>query len=212
MHALVKPRKVQVGLRERILCTRCETIVSAYERRFKGYWYGPLGLPRLISSTMVTLDCPDIEGFRLFHLSVLLRASFATMFFGAVSLGSYYEGALRACVLRGKAPPPTHFPIVGNVLVDDAGCVMHHLIVGATRSVLPETRMRVYCMTYAGCEWYFFVTDHPTREQALIAGAISSSGRITLVVSHQAKSLTGRTLIAQLRRAKEAGRLRRGGF
>lgn len=198
----VKPLKVQVGRREFLLCNKCETIISKYEGWFRKYWYGPAGLPQQVHTSPLILECPDIDIFRLFHLSVLLRASLSGKFFRAVSLGDHYEAILAKSVLTGKVPPHSHFPIMGCVLVDDKGYVMHHLIVGAIRGIHPNNRTRAYHLTYAGCEWVFVVTDHPSREDAVVAETISPTGKIMLSVSHHRESMTGHNFITQFRKAR----------
>jgi hypothetical protein len=148
--------------------------------------------------------------FRLFHLSVLLRASLARRFFRDVSLGAHYEGVLRKSILKANVPPHGHFPIIGTVLVDDRRHVMHNLVVGASRSILPDSRTRAYVLTYAGCEWLFVVTDHPSPRDAEVADAVAPTGKVALLVSHHVESMTGRSIITQLQKARAAGRLKRG--
>jgi hypothetical protein len=206
-HKSVKPTKVQVGRRELLFCGNCEGIVSRYEQWFHGYWYGPSGLPQQVHTKSLVLDCPNVEMFRLFHLSVLLRASLSRRYLREVSLGDHYEAVLGKSILTGKAPPHSHFPIIGSVLVDDKGFVMHNLIAGATRNILHESRTRAYGMTYAGCEWLFVVTDHPSAKDARFAQAVSLAGKVTLLVTRHVQSMTRRNIIAQLQKAKAAGRM-----
>ena len=137
-------------------------------------------------------------------MSVLLRASFAQKYFRNVSLGQHYEDVLRKCLLEGKVPPRTHFPILGVVLVDDNRNVVHNLIAGADHRIMSSSRTQTYRITYAGCEWGFFVTDHPSQELLSVAEAITRDGRITLLVMHQAQSITVRNIITMLRNARSA--------
>jgi len=111
-------------------------------------------------------------------------------------------------MLAGQSPPHRHFPILGCVLVDDDRQVMHELVAGATRSILPPQRTRAYSLTYAGCEWYFLVTDHPAAREVEIAEAVSLAGEITLLVHHHLQSNSGQSIVAGLRKAQAAGRLK----
>ena len=72
------PRK---GLRERLLCDECEGRLSRYETYFAGVWYGESGLPAVIPEEATAVAKSDLDSvlFKLFHLSILWRASVATI-------------------------------------------------------------------------------------------------------------------------------------
>ena len=79
----------QKGKREYLLCSKCEGILNTkYEKSFPKYWYGSDGLPKRIDSDHIVLKNADCNKFKLFHLSVIWRAS-VSIDFGSISLGAY---------------------------------------------------------------------------------------------------------------------------
>ena len=82
------------GLRQALLCDDCERLLSKYESYFSSVWYGPQGLPSEIPSGvgLVTKSGLDYTLFKLFHLSILWRASAAKLKdFHGVALGRHEE-------------------------------------------------------------------------------------------------------------------------
>src|SRR5437868_2676993 len=71
-------RIIQKGLREYLLCQECETHLSGIENDFKTYWYDTPALPERIRTPVVKITGFDYRVFKLFHLSILWRASVAT--------------------------------------------------------------------------------------------------------------------------------------
>ena len=66
----------QQGMRDRLLCGDCEQYLNRhFEQPFQSYWIMADSLARLGTSEMVVLADVPYEAFKLFHLSVLWRAS-----------------------------------------------------------------------------------------------------------------------------------------
>jgi|GEM_PF-1198760 len=190
--------KVQQGDREYLLCRTCEGIVNRYETTFNEQWYGATGLPEHVTGKWVSVSEIDSRAFRLFHLSILLRASVAKRCFTYVSLGKHYEEALRCFVREGVAPPDSHYPLCGFVLVDNGGRVMHEIVFGAVPKIDRANRTRAYVFAYAGCEWWFIVTDHPTPAEIKISTLLSPHG-IRLGVKRFHESETRDRFLKQVR-------------
>jgi len=172
-------RTIQKGLREYMLCASCEGCISKYELQFKNYWYDDPGLPQKMDLRYegIQMAGADYASTKLFHLSVLWRAGMARRFRN-VSLGPYYSKTIGQMLLNSDPGSPESFPVFGTVLIDRDGTVNHGIITEPVRSRFEHSR--VYFMCYAGCEWNFTVTDHPTKAQAEVARAIDASGNIWL--------------------------------
>jgi len=155
---------MQKGIREYLFCAECEARLNVYESAFAHYWF-KRALPHLPAEAAgARINGFDYTAFKLFHLSILWRASLSSHnFFRAVSLGRY-EQKIRHMIWEGEAGPEEHFPIIGVLLVDreDGGAIRKELITPFTPAKLYNCH--VYCSCYAGCEWLWFVTDHPNHE------------------------------------------------
>ncbi len=83
--------KLQKGFRERLLCPDCEAFLNeSYEKYFKEIWFDLGKCPSTTDERVIRVDGLDYRRFKLFHLSVLWRASISTREeFSAVSLGPH---------------------------------------------------------------------------------------------------------------------------
>jgi len=190
-------RVIQKGKREYLLCSRCEGILNNYEKRFSEYWYGPNGLPDRVNGDHLVLRDADYHIFKLFHLSVIWRISVSTSF-SSITLGPYND-ALRRILFNDNSVPQNHYPIIGCVMTDDDGRIVHHEVSAPLMGHHDGSRR--YTLRYAGCEWMIIITDHPTRTQMHLSDAISTDGTITLLAMHFAKAHVGQAVINALRRA-----------
>jgi len=98
-----------LGIKEELLCGKCERQFGEYERIFRGNFYtGPRDKPRKkpITSPTRTVAYPP---FKLFLLSLLWRASVASgTFFRNVALDSEHESKI-ASALLAESPGPESF-------------------------------------------------------------------------------------------------------
>lgn len=154
-----KRRLIQKGLREYLLCDDCEGKLSKWENQFKQYWYSTPALPQTVPPGPVTIRGFDYAAFKLFHLSILWRASVASSDnFNTVSLGTHEE-KIRQVLLSANPGPEHHYPLVGQVLTDEKARVAYGLVGKPQRSELEGKQ--AYYTAYAGVEWCFIVTDDP---------------------------------------------------
>jgi len=193
-------RTIQKGLREHLLCESCEARINSYEQRFKAYWYDSPGLPRKVdlSRKALRMAGADFASTKLFHLSVLWRAG-VSKWCKLVALGPY-TARIAELLRTGELGPPGSFPIFGTVLVDEDGTVHHGLVTEALRSRFGHSH--AYCMCYAGCEWFFIVTDHPTAEEAELSQGIDANGNLWLPYRHWLQPRSMQIALERLRRGR----------
>jgi hypothetical protein len=157
--ALPYVRRLRKGLRERLLCTECETHLSRYEQYFASVWYGPSGLPAILSmGEAVCKSGLDYPIFKLFHLSILWRASVSALDdFAGVTLGPHEE-RLRKMILTGNPGAISDYRLAASVLLRPNSRTVHTGIIGA------PSRQRVgshsyYSSVYAGCIWHCLMSN-----------------------------------------------------
>lgn len=191
-------RTMQKGFREYLLCSCCEGKLSKHERSFDKYWYGPDGLPDRIDGDALVLLNADYHTFKLFHLSIIWRASVSTAF-SDISLGPHYDESIRK-ILRYDSPvPQSHYPIIGCVLTDDNGHI-HPQVARPNKS--KNGSSTCYTLSYAACDWVIIITDHPTLKQIELGETITTEGRITLLAMPFYKAPVGQATIAGLQQIR----------
>ena len=164
-----KVETVQIGYREKMLCSDCETFLSGYESKFKKLWMDtiPPDFNHLATKPLkdvISVEVPDYDAFKLFHLSVFWRAVVSTGFkIGSISLGRY-EDEIAALIREGKPGQVGDFPFFGVLNLDENGRPV------ATVSKLAKLKGRYkghhfYMMSYAFCDWFFVVARHDPRAE-----------------------------------------------
>lgn len=151
-------RATQIGKREHLLCEQCDNgRIGAYDTYFKRFWFDGPALPSVIAGDTVVVRGADYARFKLFHLSVLWRASVSSdPGFRNVRLGPYGE-KLRVMLLDGDPGPQEAYPIWGTVILMDDRSAAYEVVSSPLRSKLGA--FTVYYMCYGGCEWSFVVND-----------------------------------------------------
>jgi hypothetical protein len=145
----------------------------------------------------------DYRRFKLFHLSILWRASIATLAdFGAVELGEHAE-SLRRMILAGDAGSASMYPVAGTLIVRPGdGAVIHDLI--AFHASFIQNGKLAYSAIYCGCAWRVVLgedaRDTPDR--------LREDGRLTLGVASLAE-LTGLLEILEPHYRDAVGRAKR---
>ena len=179
---------IQKGYRGNLLCDDCEQFLNTnYENPFKTYWYDGNALPDPVppptspGDDLILVTGFDYTTFKLFHLSILWRASVATGDrFNTVSLGPYEE-KLRQMLLNTAPGPVDHYPMFGQLLVKDQRRVCYGLVGKPQQSRYGQSH--VYYACYAGVEWAIFVTDHPgSDEQGMLSLTPQATGTMPLAV------------------------------
>ena len=153
---------VQAGYREKMLCQKCEVLLSVYETKFTKLWMAtiPPDFNHLATGPEdgITVKVPDYADFKLFHLSVFWRAAVSTGFKSdpRISLGKY-EAQIAQMLRDGDPGKPGDFPLLGQLILDENGRPVP-LVTGLAKGTGRfEGRHHHYMMNYAYCDWTFIV-------------------------------------------------------
>lgn len=155
-------RLIQKGIREPLLCEHCEQYINEHcEKPFRAQWFETSPLPTTWAVDDIFWGNFDCSSFKLFHLSVLFRASVSSLpTYQAVSLGPHEEH-IRSLILRRDPGPSWRYPIFGYAVV-------HHETWTPVRMISAPERVsfnghRCYGMMY-GVYWCFCTSSHRNRE------------------------------------------------
>jgi len=152
---LKRDRHHQKGIREKLLCVKCEQLLSEFESYVSKLLNGGVGLLVRREENRLHLSDLDYRLLKLFQLSVLWRASVSSLSeFAQVKLGPHEE-AIRLMLLAGNA---------GSA--DEYGCIMSlvmHESIPLTALVVPPTWARfgghrAYCFVFGGMVFVYVVT------------------------------------------------------
>ena len=149
---------VQKGIREKLLCQKCETKLSRYEKYAKELI---LEIPNFVRDNNLELlfsDSVDYLKLKLFQLSILWRASVSSnALFQQVKLGPH-EDKIRAMINE-------EYP--GKV--SDYGCLMFITLDVSLLLTIIQSPFRfkkrvdghtAYKFATGNLDWIFFVTSH----------------------------------------------------
>jgi hypothetical protein len=152
-------RYEQKGLRHRLLCDDCEGYLNTnFEDPFKRYWIDQNPLGRHAEQEAIILDDADYAQFKLFHLSVLWRASVCKLApFSSVALGPHEEW-IRQMLLAKDPGPAWTYPIMCVAIVGDDGVTQRNFFASPLPSRL--SGHRGYTFTFCGCQWLYLVSSH----------------------------------------------------
>lgn len=170
----------QKGIRSELLCEDCEGLINdSYEKPFRKYWIEGKALAPLQEGSVVVLDRIDYGSFKLFHLSVLFRASASDHpNYREVDLGPHTE-QIRRMIMNGMPGPDSQYPIVCLAVEGTDGEIWDEL-------VGPAHRVKLYghwgyYFTFAGAQWMYFVSSHPAPDIEVIS--LTASGTLPIVKS-----------------------------
>ncbi len=182
----------QKGLRERLLCDSCESLLSGYET----YAVDALSNPTVEGLSggrgLVSLEGIDYSRYKIFQLSVLWRASISSLdFFTKVNLGEKHEKMIRGMIYSGTAGPLWRY-----------GCMVFFL--SSEESVVEQIIMQpehfkfgkhhMYRFVLGGMVWVYIVSSHrATSRQGIYSKMITVSGELSTlkIPIEDLKFLTG---------------------
>jgi hypothetical protein len=97
-----KKRKfMQKGIREKLLCKKCEGILSPLEKYANGIFNGGIELRMEKENDRMIIEGLDYIKFKLFIISILWRASISNLdFFSKVKLKTNQENKLKEMILN----------------------------------------------------------------------------------------------------------------
>jgi hypothetical protein len=155
---------LQKGLRFPLLCQRCEGFLNTnYEDPFKRFWLDGQQLAGFSPGETRVILGIDYAKFKLFHLSILWRASVcAHPAFDFARLGRHAD-EVREMLLAHDPGPGWLFPIAGGALIDDDDGVVAHGLV-ATPLAATIRGHPAYVFAFCGCRWFYFRNSKPVTE------------------------------------------------
>ena len=188
MHVLKKgnskPKNLQHNLDvyEKLLCADCEEnlLNKKYEKYFHKIWYLDKILPTIATSDFFEIPKLDYASFKLFHLSILWRASISSLApFAMVSLGNEQEELIRQMLLNGDPGQPNDYQIFGALLLSrGTNKVLDGFIVSPT--LQEYYGLQIYQFTFGGCAWHYVVGDQLIED--FLPFSLSASGSLRLRV------------------------------
>ncbi len=179
---VLNPTPIQKGLREKLLCSQCENLIAnQYEDYFAKLWYIEAPPPSTTTERFLKLKGLDYSLFKLFHLSILWRASISSLAsFSAVSLGPDEDRVRQMLTLKDPGQP-SEFQVFGIVLLfPDSNEVLDGLIASPTCHSFQGSQ--IYMFVFGGCAWFYVTVNKSSDIISRIA--LSASGTMTLPVRH----------------------------
>ncbi|WP_423709583.1 hypothetical protein [Undibacterium sp. WLX3042] len=168
---------VQDGAKELLLCEDCEQHINEhYEKPFKAFWLDNSPLPDPWQDEDPRWITTDYKSFKLFHLSVLFRASISSLpMYSAVDLGPHTD-RLRIMLLNEDPGREYEYPIGGYG-------VIHHENRQLIKMITKPQSFRLggkpcYAIMYGGVEWWFSVSSE--RNPKFDQFSLKEDGRICL--------------------------------
>jgi hypothetical protein len=187
-----RPKLIQKGFREYLLCSECEGVLGKYESYFAMLWYqSSKRLPASTRRNSCYFKGLDYTRFKLFHLSILWRASVSSLdgFFHAF-LGPH-EDTIRSMLLTADPKTQSDYPIAGSVVLKPGSRkIFHGLIMPPSASTIDGVQI---CMSvFGGCVWQYAVGTIPTFLSRL---TLKDDGRLTMPVIDAQTNETIRTFL-----------------
>lgn len=166
---------LQKGIREPLLCESCEQYINERcEKPFRSQWFDTSPLPTKWDIEDRHWGRFDYSSFKLFHLSVLFRASVSSLpTYRAVSLGPHEE-RIRAMILARDPGPPSLYPIYGYAVVHDETRALMRIV--SAPEVMTFNGHRCYGIMFGGAHWYYDVSSH--RNRHLEIAGLRADGRM----------------------------------
>lgn len=171
----------QKGVRSKLLCQSCESLINdRYEKPVKAYWYDEDALaPFRAGKDAGWLINIDYSSFKLFHLSVLFRASVsAHPNYREVDLGPH-EDRIRQMLLNREPGEEWQYPIMCSAVAGPRGHVWDKLV-GVARRIKQYGHWG-YHFTFSGAQWMYLVSSHPSK--AIEGIYLSQQGRLLVAKS-----------------------------
>jgi hypothetical protein len=150
---------LQKGIREPLLCEDCEQHINEhYEKPFREQWLQKSPLPTVLAVHHIHWGNFDYSSFKLFHLSVIFRASVSSLAtYQAVSLGPHEE-RIRNMILSRNPGLPWQYPMFGRVVVQPE--TRSPFLMVSAPELLSFKGHRCYGMMYGGVYWCFCISSH----------------------------------------------------
>jgi len=153
---------LQKGHREKLLCESCEGQFAQYEGYVARVWYEQNAIPSLVFTDEVVISDLDYPQFKLFHLSLLWRASVSSIhMYAEIQLGPHQE-RIGQMLLNQDPGTPEDYGFLANVLVADDGHVVHGLLRQPRMS--QQARLKTCQFVFGGCAWTYLIEGNPGKD------------------------------------------------
>ena len=164
-----KTRPIQKGLREYLLCRKCEGDLGEIERRIAGVW----DIPDTFENRLFEFPQSSYCDLKIFFLSILWRSSVSSLpEFKGVTLGQDGE-TIRGQLLRQECGPSTQFPIIARLLVSPVQSATYKwLILSPIAASFRGNQSWIF--VFGGFAWLFTLGS---SRDALSDGALPEIGR-----------------------------------
>lgn len=162
-----------------LLCGECEQFLNnRFEQPFQRYWMAGNALAALETKRSTRLIGIDYGPFKLFHLSVLFRASVCDRpEFAEVDLGTEAAEEIRQMILKEDPGPAWKYSIVCSAIEGESGKVWDDLVASPFR-VRVRGRL-AYLFTFCGCQWFYVVS--PISDPEIEKIALTDGGELPVV-------------------------------
>ncbi len=153
--------KQQKGFSERLLCKECEGIFSIWENYFSRIWFHPRYRlrPKYLNDNLIEIRGIDYSSFKLFHLSLVWRASVsARTEFSSVALGSQEE-VIRKILLSRDPGEHDKYAFFGIALRIPSTQAFQDKLLCAPRAARVQGH-NVYTFLFGGVVWHYIISGH----------------------------------------------------
>lgn len=156
-------RPLQQGIREHLFCESCEQHFNEhFEKPFRQQWVLNCPLPCPWHASDQVQISVDYATFKLFHLSVLFRASVSTLpTFAEADLGPHQE-KIRQMIWDRNPGESWQYPILGLALLHHKTRELVQLVSLVQRGSFGK--VRCYSICYGGVQWWIGVASHKSIE------------------------------------------------
>ena len=172
-------KPLQKGLREKLLCHDCEQLLNdRYEKYFKKRWFDEKALPETMASgKSFSINTLDFHKFKLFHLSILFRASVSSLHeFQQVALGSHEE-SLRKIIFNDVPTSDREYVVLCHAITKSNSEIQYGLITSPFKLRQPNGYIS-YGFCFGGCVWYYIVDSREISEFSSFM--LKSTGEISV--------------------------------
>lgn len=168
---------LQKGLRESLLCCDCEQLLNKnYEQYFFNFWIENRAIPSIWPGGIHTVAGIDYIKFKLFHLSILFRASISTLpTFDFISLGPH-ENKIREMIINGDPGLSTRYHIFAYAVIKKEKSLVQQLITRPIKSNIEGHT--VYSLMFSGCMWNYLISNHASPKMEKVA--LTKEGKMHL--------------------------------
>ncbi|MDA3798402.1 MAG: hypothetical protein PF692_04900 [Kiritimatiellae bacterium] len=167
---------IQKGVREHLLCKKCEGLFEKWEKYFLELWFEELNIT-VMNEKLLKSENIDYDKFKLFHLSILWRAGISSLpSFSEVKLG-VHEEKLRKMLLAQSPGSSKHYQMFGYILVWPDNTVLKELIDMPSRVKLYDHWG--YQFIFGGAAWHYVVSSHTCEDH--VPYALNEDGTVCML-------------------------------